>query len=205
MKFDPAIESKREMYFRMIECIVPRPIAWVGSGSRTGVFNLAPYSFFTGVSSSPPTLLFCAGNRRGGALKDSVKNIIETEEFTVNIVSKPQVEAMVQTSGEYPPEISEFHAAGLTPVGSDLVSAPRVDGAPISFECTLHDLVELADDGGRVNARIVIGRIRLLHIADELLDNAGRVDPTRLSPVARIGGQDYAELGQVFTIKRPTV
>ena len=203
MKFDPTGESKRDIYFRLIECIVPRPIAWVGTRSTDGIDNLAPFSFFTGVSASPPTLLFCAGNHRGGVPKDTVQNILDTSEFSVNVVSRVHAEAMVQTSGAYASSVNEFNMIGLTAEQSELIKAPRVGESNVSFECVLHDVVEMRDDLERVTTRIIIGRIQLIHIADHLLDEAGRVDPRRLNPVARIGGHDYAALGEVFTIKRP--
>ena len=202
MRFDPAQEGKKATYFRMIECIVPRPIAWVSSVSEAGIPNLAPFSFFTGVTSVPPTLLFCAGNKRGGRPKDTPANIIATGEFVVNVVSTAMATSMVQTSAPYEADIDEFEAAGVTAIPSEVVGVPRVAESPIAFECRLHSVQALEHDG-EITSRIVIGRIELIHIADEILDADGRVDMDRLNVVARLGGASYARVGEPFEIPRP--
>ena len=171
---------------------------------RRGALNLAPFSFFTGVTSTPPTLLFCAGNKRGGIPKDTPSNIAETGEFVVNIVPMETTQAMVQTSAPYDANVDEFAAVGLTAIPSERISVPRVAESPIAFECSLHSIQEIEAEG-RVTSRIVIGYIELIHIADEILDANGRIDIGRLNPVSRLGGQLYAPVGESFEIPRPTL
>lgn len=204
LKFDPRDEGKKATYFKMIECIVPRPIAWVSSMSGEGTLNLAPFSFFTGVTSTPPTLLFCAGNKRGGVPKDTPANIAETGEFVVNIVPMDITQSMVQTSAPYDASVDEFEAVGLTTLPSERISVPRVAESPIAFECRLHSIQEI-EEAGRITSRIVIGYIELIHIADGILDGDGRVDVARLNPVSRLGGQLYAPVGNPFEVPRPTL
>lgn len=201
MEIDPQECSSREMYFRMISTIVPRPIAWVSTLSLEGVANIAPFSFFTGVTSKPPTLVFCAGNRRDGSLKDTVANILERGEFVVNMVHEAMAQAMVQTSAPYAPGVDEFEQAEVASIGSTRVKVPRVKEALVSYECRLNQVVELAHEGV-ITSRMVIGDIVTMHISDEVLDEAQGVDVERLNPVCRLGGQDYATLGRVFEIPR---
>lgn len=203
MRIDPAATSWRDMYHTMTGLIVPRPIAWVGTQSETKVYNLAPFSFFTGVTANPPTVCFCSGNRSDGTLKDTARNIMETEAFVINVVSHTLGELMVKTSGEYPPGISEFSEAGLELVPGEVVQAPRVKQAPASIECTLHQTVLIADDDGVVTSRMFIGRIRLIHINDRVIDADGGIDSKRLDAIGRMGGREYARLTERFEIARP--
>ena len=116
MIVDPEKLSIREMYRYLIGAICPRPIAWVSSISTKGVHNLAPFSFFTGVTANPPTLVFSPVNRRDGSKKDTIRNIEAHPEFVVNVVSFEQAKAMNQTSAEFDYEVSEFEACGLTAI-----------------------------------------------------------------------------------------
>ncbi len=204
MRFDPLEEGKKATYFKMIECIVPRPIAWISTLSEDGVPNLAPFSFFTGVTSSPPTLLFCSGNKRGGTPKDTPANIMATREFVVNVVPEVMAGPMVQTSAPYSDDVNEFDAAGVTAAPCERVAAPRVLESPISFECTLHSIQEIKE-GDRVTSRIIVGRIELIHVADSVLDTDGRVAMDKLNAVSRLGGQSYALVGETFDIGRPSI
>jgi len=205
MQIDPTTVPPREIYHRMISMIVPRPIAWVSTLSGAGVANVAPFSFFTGVTSHPPTLVFCVGNKRGGIPKDTAANILETEEFVVNVVPYALTEAMVQTSAAYPAEVDEFESASLSTTPSARVAPPRVAGVPISIECRLHQCVPIEVTPGRVTSRMFIGRIELIHLDDDILDATGAIDPDRLDLVSRLGGQSYARIGERFEVPRPTV
>jgi flavin reductase (DIM6/NTAB) family NADH-FMN oxidoreductase RutF len=204
MRFDPARASSRETYYTMISTIVPRPIAWVSTVDPAGRPNLAPFSFFMGITSRPPTLALAIGNKADGGPKDTARNAIDTGELVVNVVPVALAEAMVLTSGEYAHGESEFDLAHVETVASERVRPPRVAHSPVHFECTLHRVVEL-EDAGRVTSRLIIARIELVHVDDAVLDPAGRVDPRRLDPLARLGGSDYATLGELQRHSRPKV
>ena len=204
MQIDPATIPPREVYQRMVSIIVPRPIAWVSTISTDGVSNIAPFSFFTGVTSLPPTLVFCVGNKRGGIPKDTAANILATKEFVVNVVPFAYTDTMVQTSAAYPSDISEFDALGLETIPSVQVKPPRVKGIPISLECQLYQCVPIEASPGRVTSRMIIGKIRLFHIDDAVLDENQAIDPTKLDLVSRLGGPHYAKLGQPFAVPRPS-
>jgi flavin reductase (DIM6/NTAB) family NADH-FMN oxidoreductase RutF len=195
LEIDPAHLDRRSAYSLMISLIVPRPIAWVSSISPEGAANLAPFSYFNGISSQPPILMIAVGSRRGER-KDTWRNIEQTREFVVNAVVPEVMDAMVISSGEFPPGVDEFKEAGVTPLASVRVKPPRVAESPVSMECALERIVEV---GGTA---LILGKVLLYHVRDDLMEQ-GAVEPTRLRPVARLGDDYYAYLGEVVRKKRP--
>ncbi len=200
---DPASCSGTELYRLMISLVVPRPIAWVGSRSAEGIDNLAPFSYFTGVSANPMRLAISVARTGGGSvLKDTARNILDTGEFTISLVHAGVRSQMVHSSGAFPSDVDEFDATGLTKVAAERVAACYPGEAKVSFECVL----DHQHDFG--NTHLLVGRVVNLHVADGVLqvDDAGRriADLRALDPVSRLGGQDYAHVGETFTIPRPT-
>lgn len=189
------------IYQHLIRVIAPRPIAWVSTVSATGVTNLAPFSFFTGVGSRPPSVLFCPANRRDGGPKDTLKNILATREFVINVVPYRLAEAMNLSSAELPSEESEFELTGLQVSESVVVKAPGVSLSPIRMECRL--LQHLALDDGPGGANIVLGEIVHLHLDDNVLDSMGYADPLLLDLVGRLGGAAYCRTTEQFELPRP--
>ncbi|HET6349307.1 MAG TPA: flavin reductase family protein [Candidatus Krumholzibacteria bacterium] len=200
MIVDPATTPRSEFYAHMIRAIAPRPIAWVSTMSREGKHNLAPFSFFNGVSSKPPALLFVCSREQGGRKKDTLLNIEETGQFVVNTVPEHLAEVMNITATEYPNGVSEFEKAGLTPVPADRVGPPRLKESPISFECERLELVHIgAEELGA--ATIIVGRIVLTHIDDSML-TGGKVDYEKYHPIGRMGGMEYTRTRDRFTMAR---
>lgn len=197
MIFDPKAHPKNEVYRFLISAVVPRPVAFVSSMGADGHVNLAPFSYFNAIASEPP-LITIAIDRREGDPKDTLRNILETKEFVVNIVSESLLDAMITTSGEWPRSTSEFGAAGLTPVPSERVKPPYVAESPLQLECTLFQEIPLG------NSHLVVGEVILGRVRDDILTE-GRVDPEKLKPIGRLGGEFYAGLGPVLRRKRPRV
>ncbi|MBW2458507.1 MAG: flavin reductase family protein [Deltaproteobacteria bacterium] len=201
MQIDPQDHSPRLIYQLMTSVIVPRPIAWVSTQSRDGVLNLAPFSFFNGITSKPP-LLSIAVSRRRGRRKDTTENASTTGQFVVNVVTDPQLETMVETSADHPPEVDELTAAGLTPVASIKVKPPRVAEAPVQLECVTHQIIEISP--GIVD--LIIGEVVLFHVADDLtVDDELRVAAAQLRPIGRLGADEYTTLGDIQRVDRPKV
>lgn len=198
MELDPATLSAREVYAWMTSLLVPRPIAWTGTRSASGLDNLAPFSYFMGVSSRPPALAISVSRGPKGALKDSARNILETGVFTVSIVCSSQAEAMNASSAAYPPEVSEFSAVGLTPVEGARIAAPRPAEAKVGLECRLWQSLDLG------STHLFVGEILLFHVDPSVLGPEGLVDAAALDPLARLGGSQYATLGRIFSLPRPT-
>jgi flavin reductase (DIM6/NTAB) family NADH-FMN oxidoreductase RutF len=197
MILDPGQLSPRDMYAFMIGAIVPRPIAFVSTVVTSGQFNVAPFSYFNAISSAPP-LVGISINRRSTGPKDTLRNIQDTGDFVVNVVSESLFEKMVEASGDWPMDVDEFEIAGLTPVASDLVRSPRVAESPIHMECRLYRAIEFG------TTTFVVGEILRGHIADAFVSD-GRIDPERLKPVGRLGGNGYSIVRDVVQRTRPKV
>ena len=175
--------------------IAPRPIGWISTLGKNGVVNLAPYSFFNAVSEDPYFVMFASGGR-----KDSQRNAEETGEFVCSLATYELREAMSRTSVPVGPDVDEMRLAGLTPAPSRLVAPPRVKESPVAFECRYWRTVELPGrNGGPGTHAIVLGQVVGVHIADEVIVD-GRVDVTRLRPIARLGYRDYAVIDEVFSL-----
>ena len=179
--------------------IVPRPIGWISTVDKAGRANLAPYSFFNGVSDTPPMVMFSATGTKEGRdeIKDSVANLRESGEFVVNLVSEAMVDAMNVSSGIYGRGDDEFIRAGLEKLPSETVAPPRVAGAPGALECRLWREVELP--GGNI---VMIGEVTGIHLDDAHLKD-GIFDVTSFRPLARLGYRDYAVVDSVFALNRP--
>eukprot|EP00775_Hariotina_reticulata_P007916 gene7916-8112_t len=206
---DPASIPKAELYPLVISAVVPRPIGFVSSVSRDGSVNLSPYSYFNVMAHNPMivALGICRSPTRGGGKKDSLINIEETKEFTLNIMSEWFVEAANHTCGDFDRGVDEFEQSGLTPVTSQLVKPPRVRQSAVQLECRLRQIVEFKDRSGAASSAVVLGEVVLLHIADGV---AGRspsgklvVDPVKLQPVCRLGGVTYGRVTELYDIVRP--
>ncbi len=179
----------------------PRPIGWVSTLSSAGVRNVAPYSFFNAFNYTPPIVGFASIG-----YKHSVGNIAETGEFTWNLVTRDQAEAMNATAATVGPEVDEFELAGLEGLPSTDVAPERVAGAPVSFECRRTQLVRLSDQHGKeVDAWLTLGEVVAVHIDEELLVD-GVYDTAAAEPVLRGGGPSTyfaVSADQRFDLVRP--
>jgi len=201
VELDPLELRPSLVYQHLIRVVVPRPIAWVSTISGGGTTNLAPFSFFSGVGSRPPSLLFCPANQRDGSPKDTLRNINETGEFVVNVVTRADAEIMNQTSEVLPSDESEIDRFRVPTSSSHAVRPPRVTSAPIQLECRLMQHIPLGEGPGGAN--IVIGSIVWMHFRDDVLSEDGFVDESLLQAVGRLGGAAFCETDKSFTIPRP--
>jgi flavin reductase (DIM6/NTAB) family NADH-FMN oxidoreductase RutF len=191
----------RDAYQWMVCTILPRPIAWVSTISTEGKTNLAPFSFFQGVTASPPTLMFVPVNNRDGGKKDTVRNIEGVPEFVVNLVPRALAEEMNRTSSLLPYGESEFERFGIAAAPSERVRAPRVAAAPVAYECALQQIVHIGT--GPLAANVIFGRILAAHIRDDVLGPDGLPDARKLDLVGRLGRDDYATTRDAFSLERP--
>jgi len=197
--FYDAVANTHGLAFDPFKALVaPRPIGWISTVSKAGVVNLAPYSFFNAVSEDPHYVMFASGGR-----KDSQRNAEETGEFVCSLATYDLREAMNRTSMPVEPDVDEMKLAGLTPAPSRLVAPPRVAESPVAFECRYWRTIHLpGKDGSAGTHAIVLGQVIGVHVADEVI-SGGRVDVTKLRPIARLGYGDYAVIDEVFTLARP--
>src|SRR5580700_7388138 len=167
LEFDPATADKRQVYRLLTVSVVPGPIGWASTVSARGITNLAPFSFFTVVCVHPPMISLTIARNPDGSEKHTLRNVRETGEFCVNVVTRPVWKEMVDSANGFPEDDSEFAETGLTPISSVKVKPPRVKEAPIHFECKLHQVIEL----GPYRHPLVIGEVVYIHVAPACMTN----------------------------------
>ena len=202
MLIDFATLSPNQVYHAMIQSVVPRPIAWVLSENDNDSFNLAPFSYFNAVASDPPLLMFSVGPKPGGGLKDTTINIRDRQRFVVHIASKALAPSLNTTSAGLEYGQSELTLAGLESTEFGTFELPRIQRAPIAFACQLHKI----DTIGNAPMSLIFGEVKQAYFSDELIEQQGnrlQVQANKLDPLARLGGSDYADLGDIFTLPRP--
>lgn len=205
LSIDPKNLDTTSIYKLLIGTIVPRPIAFVSTLSKVGIGNLAPFSFFNGVGSAPPSLMFSVTRRSNGAKKDTLINIESTKEFVVNFVSESILTQANQCSADYPYGVDEMTKVGLTAVDSYKVKPKRVLESPVHMECKLITTLEVGN-GGVGSATIIVGEIVHFHISNQAYDpKTGRISVHALKPVARLAGLQYAITKDSFEIPRPVI
>ena len=176
----------------------PRPIGWISSLATDGTVNLAPYSFFNGVSDNPPMVVFSSAGR-----KDTLANIEATGEFVCNLATWDLREGMNVSSAMVGAEVDEFELAGLEKSPSEMVKPPRVKGSPVVLECQFTQTVPLVDvDGKTLRYQLVIGQVVGVYIDDELIVDE-RVQIAKAKPIARHGYMDYSVVTDLFRLERP--
>jgi len=202
VKIDPANLDWAGAHELLIGAVLPRPIAFVSTVGEDGVYNLAPFSYFTALSSKPAVVGFGIGRKRDGRKKDTLVNIDFSKDFVINIVTEAIAQAMNQASGEYPSHVDEFKEVGLTPVKSDLVKSPRLAESPVNLECRLLQILEFGEPP-RINS-FVIGEILRAHVQDGLWKN-GVIQGDKLKAIGRLGEDFYCRTMDRFEMKRPII
>ncbi|HEY2385157.1 MAG TPA: flavin reductase family protein [Terriglobia bacterium] len=205
LSIDPAAHPPRQIYKLMTGIIVPRPIALVSTIDAAGNANLAPFSFFAGVGSAPPTALFCPALRPGGAAnagqrKDTLRNVEQTREFVINIISESIAAQANLTAAEVGPEIDEFRLSGLTPIASEAVKPPRVAESPAQMECRLLQVIYTGDQPS--SGVVVLGEVLRFHVREDLVDDF-RIDPAGLDAVGRMAGNTWVRTRDRIELIRP--
>ena len=200
MKVNPVETSRKDFYHMLSAAFYPRPIAWVSSVSETGVFNLAPFSFFHVMSANPPLVCFSIASKRDGSVKDTLLNVEWSRDFVASTVNEPLAAAMNQTSAEYPRDVDEFKEVGMTPIKSDIVKAPRVAESPINIECRVKQITKFGESPEFVHH--VIGEIVRMHIKDDFFID-GSVSGAKLKNVGRLWGKYYCRTTDQFEMLMP--
>ncbi|MBS1804943.1 MAG: flavin reductase family protein [Acidobacteria bacterium] len=204
LSIDPTQRQQHEIYKLMTGIIVPRPIALVSTVDAEGNANLAPFSFFAGVGSAPPTVLFCPVLRAGGTepvgRKDTLRNVEATREFVINVVPEKISAQANATAAEVGPEVDEFTLSGLTPVASEVVKPLRVAESPAHMECKLMQVIYTGDRPA--SGVIVLGEIVRFHVRETLFKDF-RIDPSGLDAVGRMAGNTWVRTRDRIELIRP--
>lgn len=201
---DPNTLPVPELHRLLLAAVAPRPIALASTIDAKGQVNLSPFSFFNVFSANPPILIFSPARRgRDNTTKHTYENVKYNHQVVVNIVNYDIVEQMSLSSTEYEREVNEFEKAGFTEVPSEVVLPPRVGEAPVSFECSVENIVELGHQGGAGN--LVISKIERIHLHTKYLNESGGLDTQKLDLVARMGESWYCRASgdALFEIPKP--
>ena len=203
MHYDPDKNDHGLAHSPFKSCVVPRPIGWISTVSPEGIHNLAPYSQFQNLTFDPPYVMFAANQNTLGKRKDSVVNAEQTGEFVYNMATYELRDAMNRSAPEVPPDIDEFELAGLTKAASIRVKPCRVAESPIQFECRYHQTIRLPGNGLMGTVDIVIGRVVMIHIKDDVIRPDGRLDNLKIRPLDRLGYYDYTTVDSIFEMVIP--
>jgi len=204
IKIDPNEVATPKLHGYLLGAVAPRPIAFASTIDEDGNPNLSPFSFFNVFSANPPIAIFSPARRvRNNTTKHTLENAKATKEVVINIVNYDIVEQMSLSSTEYPDGTNEFVKAGLTPLASDVVKPFRVKESPVQLECIVREVIELGNEGGAGN--LVVCEVKMMHVDEGVLDEAGKIDPRKIDLVARMGGNWYCRANgdALFEIAKP--
>ena len=203
MQLDFKKLTPNQRYGAMVETIIPRPIAWVLSDNGDGSFNVAPFSFFTGIASDPPLLILSVGKKNADEEKDTRVNIRERKKFVVHIPSARHLDQVNTTSGSFAHGESEIDIASLELTDIDGFDLPRIADCDVAMACDLYRI----DEVGAVPQAVIYGEILSVIVNDDLIvpHEKGRfqIDAPRLNPLSRLGGAKYSDLGEQLFARRP--
>jgi flavin reductase (DIM6/NTAB) family NADH-FMN oxidoreductase RutF len=194
IRLNPADIPGSGVYHLLNAAIAPRPIAWISSMAADGTRNIAPHSYTTVLSPNPPIIGFVSVGR-----KDTLRNVQATGDFVYHIADESLAERLNRTAADFPPDVSEFEWAGLTPVPSDLVRTPRIAEAPIAFEVTAAEVQQVRG----TNNYLISGEVVRIHLAARIVTD-DRIDPEKLRALGRLAGSWFSHLGELFRMERPT-
>lgn len=200
MLFDTSQLNPQEIYRLLVGGITPRPIAWISTLSKTGVANIAPYSFFNVASCNPPILWYSQVNPRDGNDKDTLVNLIDTKECVVHIVNSSLLEKMNLTCASLPADHSEFDFAQLEQCVSHSVKPASVTGTLVRYECTLREVV-------RMSSLPMGGSVALLDVktifVDDTLWHDGFINQSQLDSIGKMGADFYNLTSNLIELSRP--
>jgi flavin reductase (DIM6/NTAB) family NADH-FMN oxidoreductase RutF len=187
-------------YAYFVGSITPRPIAWVSTLSEDGIPNIAPYSFFSVASCTPPVLSVTQINPRDKLNKDTLTNIDATKECVINIVSHELVEQMNASCANFPASVSEFTAVGIEQIPSSLVKPPGVFNAKVRYECELREIISISNEPG--GGKVMLLNVKGVYINDAILES-NTITPSKLNTVGKMGGDYFSQTNGLFTLQRP--
>lgn len=194
--------SSDQIYFLLIQLVIPRPIAWVLSDNGNGSYNLAPFSFFNAITSNPPILMLSVGWKDEKTRKDTWVNINERKNFVVHIPSVEQVHDVSNSSAVFPHGVSEIDRFSIALENVEAWPLPRVKGAKIAFFCEKYAIHEIGNDP----QALILGKINHIWIDEEAVSQSNNriiIDPAKINPLLRLGGNHYGQLGEILTVQRP--
>lgn len=202
MIIDLASLSPNQVYFSLIQTVIPRPIAWVLSDNGDGSHNLAPFSYFNAVSSDPPLIMLSIGMRPDGTSKDTRENIEKHKHFVVHVAHRELLEYVNETSRTLPRTESELGRISVSLTDFEGFSLPRISQCRVALACELYSSQRIGAE-----QTLILGRVHKLYVADEACEKDGRgrsrIRADIIDPLGRLGADEYCTLGEVITLRRP--
>lgn len=202
MQIDLSTITASQVYHLMTQTVIPRPVAWVLTDSGEASYNLAPFSYFTAVSSRPPLLMLSVGKKPDGTIKDTTRNVLETGKLVIHIAGVESAEAVTATSAVLEHGDSEVTANNIELENFDGFALPRVKQCPVAFACHLYQVQEM----GEVPQSLIFAEVVQIYVDEQVIDLSSerlKIDAKKISPLARLGGIEYAGLDQPFSVARP--
>ena len=202
MHIDLSTLSPNQVYFSMIQSVLPRPVAWVLSENENSSYNLAPFSYFNAVCSNPPMIMLSIGKKPDGSIKDSRVNIEARKQFVVHIAHREMAKHVTATSASLAAGESELEKEGLKTAPFEGFRIPRLADCRIAFACEYDTTHELGPD----KQGMILATVKHIYLSDDVAIHDGKrlvIDPTAVDPIARLGGNDYTTFGKVITVPRP--
>jgi len=192
-----------QVYFHMIQTLIPRPIAWVLSEIEQDKYNLAPFSYFNAVCSDPPLIMLSVGKKPDGSFKDTRVNIEQRKDFVVHIAHREVLDELNQSSATLAADISELDQLGLATTAFEGSRLPRIKACKIAYACECYQIHEL----GSTPQSIIYGKVNHIYIDDDITSTSekGRlkVHADKLEPIARLGADEYMSFGEIIQLARP--
>ena len=201
MRFDIKNTPQRTIYNLINGLVAPRPIALVTTLSPNRLLNAAPFSSFNYLCINPPILGLgvAAKSFTDGKIeiKDTARNIEQTGEFVVNVVTEDIAEKMNICGVDFPSEMSEPEIAGFTTEPSLVVKVPRLKESHAAFECKLYDTLKPGDAG----SRIILGSVVAVYVDDLFVDkDKGYINAQDLHSLGRMNSLNwYVKTEGAFT------
>lgn len=191
-----------DVYQLLVGLVTPRPIAWVTTRSRSGVVNLAPFSFFNVFGANPPVVVFSPTLKRDGSKKDTLLNIEANGEFVINASTEKHANLINLSSKMLPIEDSELTLTGQSTIASTSIQTPRLADVPFALECRVLQIVPVGH--GPISANLVIGEVLTMHIENDILGEDSQPDPRKLKAIARLGNEYWCRTQDLFQMERPS-
>lgn len=202
MNIDVTTLAPTQIYHLMTQTVIPRPIAWVLTDSGQQSLNLAPFSYFTAISSQPPLLMILVGKKSTGVVKDTTRNALETGKLVIHIADVDLAQQVTASSAPLAHGESEIALTGVGLTEFEGFELPRVASCPVAFGCALYEVKEIGD----TPQSLIFAQIEQIYIRQEVIDERTdrlKVDALKVNPLSRLGGSEYATLERTFSIKRP--
>ncbi len=201
MHIDLSTLSPAQTYATMTQSIVPRPVAWILTENDTGTYNLAPFSYFNAISSSPAMAMFSVGVTADGDIKDTRYNLEKRAHAVIHIAHREMAEAMTASSASIEKDVSEVTQLGLETTNMPGSALPRLQDCRVAYAARLTDTKLINQQW------IAFMELTSLYLDDAIVgeDAKGRlkVMADKLDPIGRLGGGEYLMAGDIVSFDRP--